>query len=110
MSHKGDSIIRLIDQIRDCSVDVLIQGESGTGKELVARASHYNSPAANGPFVALNCAAMPDNLVEAELFGIERASLPASIDAQANSRRPIAASPRIFRYWRTISWKSTARP
>ncbi len=72
MSHKVESIIRLIDQIRDCSVDVLIQGESGTGKELVARALHYNSPRANGPFVALNCAALPDNLVEAELFGIER--------------------------------------
>jgi Nif-specific regulatory protein len=72
MSHKVESIIRLIDQIRDCSVDVLIQGESGTGKELVARALHYNSPRAKGPFVALNCAALPDNLVEAELFGIEK--------------------------------------
>jgi Nif-specific regulatory protein len=72
MSHKVESIIRLIDQIRDCSVDVLIQGESGTGKELVARALHYNSPRANGPFVALNCAALPENLVEAELFGIEK--------------------------------------
>ena len=87
MSHKVESIIRLIDQIRDCSVDVLIQGESGTGKELVARALHYDSPRANGPFVALNCAALPDNLVEAELFGIERGSLPASSGAQANSRR-----------------------
>jgi Nif-specific regulatory protein len=67
-----ESIIRLIDQIRDCSVDVLIQGESGTGKELVARALHFNSPRAKGPFVALNCAALPDNLVEAELFGIEK--------------------------------------
>jgi len=72
MSHEMESIIRLIDQIRDSSVDVLIQGESGTGKELVARALHYNSPRAKGPFVALNCAALPDNLVEAELFGIEK--------------------------------------
>jgi Nif-specific regulatory protein len=72
MSHKVEAIIRLIDQIRDSSVDVLIQGESGTGKELVARALHYNSPRAKGPFVALNCAALPDNLVEAELFGIEK--------------------------------------
>jgi Nif-specific regulatory protein len=72
MSHRVESIIRLIDQIRDSSVDVLIQGESGTGKELVARALHYNSPRAKGPFIALNCAALPDNLVEAELFGIEK--------------------------------------
>ncbi len=72
MSYQTQGIIRLIDQIRDSSVDVLIQGESGTGKELVAMALHYNSPRADGPFVALNCAALPDNLVEAELFGIEK--------------------------------------
>jgi Nif-specific regulatory protein len=72
MSHKMESIIRLIDQIRDSSVDVLIQGENGTGKELVAKALHYSSPRSTRPFVALNCAALPDNLVEAELFGIEK--------------------------------------
>src|ERR1043166_6040179 len=71
MSHKIQSVIRLIDQIRDSSVDVLIQGESGTGKELIAKALHYNSPRAKTPFVALNCAAFPEDLVEAELFGIE---------------------------------------
>jgi DNA-binding NtrC family response regulator len=72
MSHKMESIIRLIDQIRESSVDVLIQGENGTGKELIAKALHYSSPRANRPFVALNCAALPENLVEAELFGIEK--------------------------------------
>jgi Nif-specific regulatory protein len=72
MSHKVEAIIRLIDQIRDASVDVLIQGENGTGKELVAKALHHSSPRSNRPFVALNCAALPDNLVEAELFGIEK--------------------------------------
>jgi Nif-specific regulatory protein len=72
VNPKIQAIVRLIDQIRDSSVDVLVQGESGTGKELVARALHYNSPRANGPFVALNCAALPDNLVESELFGIEK--------------------------------------
>jgi Nif-specific regulatory protein len=72
MSPQTQAIIRLIDQIRDSSVDVLIQGENGTGKELVAKALHYNSPRADGPFVALNCAALPDNLVESELFGIEK--------------------------------------
>jgi Nif-specific regulatory protein len=72
MSYRIQSIIRLIDQIRDCAVDVLIEGESGTGKELVARALHHNSPRAKQPFVAVNCAALPDNLVESELFGIEK--------------------------------------
>ena len=74
MSYRIQSIIRLIDQIRDCSVDVLIEGESGTGKELVAKALHHSSPRAKHPFVAVNCAALPDNLVESELFGIEKRS------------------------------------
>lgn len=65
-------IVRLIDQIRDSAVDVLISGESGTGKEMIAKAIHANSPRAGRPFVALNCAALPDNLVESELFGIEK--------------------------------------
>ena len=65
-------IIRLIDQIRDSLVDVLITGESGTGKELVAKALHYTSARAKKPFVALNCAAIPEHLLESELLGIKR--------------------------------------
>src|SRR4029450_3188547 len=72
MSHRIESTIRLIDQIRPSSVDVLVQGESGTGKELIAKALHFNSPRAKYPFIAVNCAALPDALVEAELFGIEK--------------------------------------
>jgi len=65
-------VVRLIERIRDSSVSVLITGESGTGKELAAKAIHYSSPRSRKPFVALNCAALPDTLVESELFGIEK--------------------------------------
>ena len=65
-------VVRLIERIRDSVVNVLITGESGTGKELAAKAIHYTSPRAKGPFVALNCAALPETLVESELFGIEK--------------------------------------
>ncbi|GAB6040582.1 nif-specific transcriptional activator NifA [Endothiovibrio diazotrophicus] len=69
-------VMRLVfDQVRQVAkwnTTVLIRGESGTGKELIANAIHYNSPRANGPFVKLNCAALPDNLLESELFGHEK--------------------------------------
>lgn len=71
-SPQIQNIVRLIEQISDSSVNVLITGESGTGKELVAKAIHYNSSRARNPFVALNCAAVPESLVESELFGIEK--------------------------------------
>jgi Nif-specific regulatory protein len=71
-SLRIQSVLQLIDRIRDSSVNVLISGESGTGKDLAARALHYSSPRSRRPFVALNCAALPENLVESELFGIER--------------------------------------
>ena len=71
-SEKIHAVLKLIDQISNSPVNVLITGESGTGKELAAKAIHYKSPRARKPFVALNCAAIPESLVESELFGIER--------------------------------------
>jgi Nif-specific regulatory protein len=65
-------VVRLIERIRDSLVNVLVTGESGTGKELVAKAVHYTSPRARRAFVALNCAALPETLLESELFGIEK--------------------------------------
>jgi Nif-specific regulatory protein len=74
-------LVRVIDQIRDSSVDVLISGENGTGKELVAKAIHYNSPRARQPFVAINCAALPEPLIESELFGISKGTA-TGVDAR----------------------------
>ena len=66
------SIYDLIGRISDSSNNVLITGESGTGKELVAKAIHYNGIRKEGPFVAVNCAAIPETLLESELFGYKR--------------------------------------
>ena len=74
-------LVRVIDQIRDSSVDVLITGENGTGKELVAKAIHFNSPRARQPFVAINCAAIPETLIESELFGISKGTA-TGVDAR----------------------------
>ena len=76
-------LFETIKKISDYKASVLIFGESGTGKELVARALHYNSSRAQGPFVAVNCGAIPETLLESELFGHERG---AYTDAKKEKR------------------------
>jgi len=72
-------VYKLIARIAPSLATVLVQGESGTGKEVVARAMHLNGPMASGPFVAVNCAAIPENLLESELFGHEKGSFTGAI-------------------------------
>lgn len=71
-SHAMENIFQLIDKLKDVSTNVLITGESGTGKELVARAIHYSGKRSKENFIAINCAAIPDGLLESELFGHKR--------------------------------------
>ncbi|MDR3323825.1 MAG: nif-specific transcriptional activator NifA [Zoogloeaceae bacterium] len=90
--HGFDNIVgrstvmrRIFEQMRLVSkwnTTVLIRGETGTGKELIANAIHYNSPRARGPLVKLNCAALPETLLESELFGHERGAFTGAVGAR----------------------------
>jgi DNA-binding NtrC family response regulator len=79
VSPKIRDIFSLVETVADKKSTVLITGESGTGKELIAKAIHFNSSRRDGPFIRINCAALPEGLVESELFGHEKGSFTGAI-------------------------------
>lgn len=79
-SQKMKEVFGLIYKLCKVDTTVLIRGENGTGKELVAKAIHFNSPRKNGSFIAINCGAIPENLMESELFGHEKGAFTGAIE------------------------------
>ena len=88
-------VFEVIRQVAKWNTTVLIRGESGTGKEVVANAIHFNSGCASGPFVKLNCAALPDTLLESELFGHEKGAFSGAV-GQRKGRFELANNGTLF--------------
>lgn len=82
-SDAMEAVLNLVRKVAARDLSVLVCGESGSGKELVAQAIHQQSPRADGPFIELNCAALPANLVESELFGHEKGAFTGALNARA---------------------------
>ncbi len=82
-SEKMQEVYKAIGRVADKDVTVLIQGESGTGKEMLARAIHYNGGRASGPFVPVNCVAIPENLLESEMFGHVKGAFTGATSSRA---------------------------
>ena len=78
-SREMAPVYEMIGQVAHSDATVLIRGESGTGKELIAQAVHYGSPRSEGPFVRVHCAALPESLIESELFGHERGAFTGAV-------------------------------
>jgi DNA-binding NtrC family response regulator len=82
VSGKMQEVYKIVERAAESRATVLIRGESGTGKELIARALHYNSPRAAKPFVPVSCAALPETLLESELFGHEKNAFTGAVAAK----------------------------
>lgn len=94
-SARMREVYQFLSRVAPTDSTVLIEGESGTGKELVARAIHRNSPRSHKPFVAINCAAIPEGLLETELFGHERGAFTSAV-AQKKGRLELADGGVVF--------------
>src|SRR5437899_2856895 len=88
-------IFDLVGNVADTTSTVLIEGETGTGKEEVARAIHETSHTRNGPLIAVNCAALPENLLESELFGHEKGAFTGAL-GQRRGRFELANGGTLF--------------
>lgn len=78
-SHEMREVFEQVSRVASTDTTILIRGESGTGKELVAKAIHYNSPRSDKPFIRVNCAAIPENLIESEFFGFEKGAFTGAV-------------------------------
>jgi len=93
--HSMRMVYEQIAQVADSGATVLIRGASGSGKELVARAIHFSSPRKNNPFICVNCAALPENLIESELFGHEKGAFTGAMQ-QRQGRFELANGGTLF--------------
>jgi len=94
-SKQMQQVYELIEKVAPTPSSVLITGESGTGKELVAKATHFNSPRADKPFITVNCAALAENLLESELFGHEKGAFTGAV-AMRKGRFELADGGSLF--------------
>lgn len=94
-SDKMQDIFRTVQKVTGTKAAVLLRGESGTGKEMIAKALHYGSPQSKGPFITVNCAALPENLLESELFGYEKGAFTGAV-ASKKGRFELADNGTIF--------------
>lgn len=94
-SEGMNAVYHLIEQVAGSEATVLIRGETGTGKDLVAHSIHYNSPRYEGPFVKVNCAALPESVIESELFGHERGAFTGAVTSR-KGRFELAHGGTIF--------------
>jgi DNA-binding NtrC family response regulator len=94
-SGKMQEVYKIVERVANSNATVMIRGDSGTGKELVAKAIHYNSPRADKPFIAVSCAALPETLLESELFGYEKGAFTGAA-GQKQGRFELAHMGTLF--------------
>jgi Nif-specific regulatory protein len=94
-SHEMRDVYEMVTRVARANTTVLIRGESGTGKELIAQAIHYNSLREDEPFIRVNCAAIPENLIESEFFGYEKGAFTGAV-ARKKGRFELANKGTIF--------------